>query len=141
MTAINNRVALAAICLQLLAACSTTPVSLSEATPVPPDRHLAYKQAGNNTGAVVVRRDSGIQSSMCATQILVNGQIAAYIRTGERITLHLPAGDFILGAVADSICAGGLVELRAQATPGTPQYFRVGYDSNGTFGLYATATR
>lgn len=131
---------IAAVISATLAACSTTPVSLSEATPVPQDRQLAYKQAGDNTGAVVVRRDTGIQSSVCATQILVNGRIAAYIRTGERITLHLPAGDFILGAVADSICAGGLVELRAQATPGTPQYFRIGYDSNGTFGLYATAT-
>lgn len=138
---LNSKLIAASACLQLLAGCSTTPVSLSEATPVPQDRHLAYKHAGDNTGAVVVRRDSGIQSSMCATQILVNGRIAAYIRTGERITLHLPAGDFILGAVADSICAGGLVELRAQATPGTPQHFRIGYDSNGTFGLYATATR
>lgn len=129
-----------ALCV-LLTGCATTPVPISEATPVPPTRHLAFKSPGDGTAPVVIRRDSGLQASVCATQVFVNGALAAYIRSGEIVTLHVPAGETILGAMADAICAGGLVELQVKLTPGRAAHYRIGYDTNGALGLFATATR
>jgi len=130
-----------AILLLALAGCATTPVPISEATPVPAARHLAFKSPGVGTAPVVIRRDSGFQASACATQVFVNGALAAYIRSGEIVTLHVPAGAVIFGAMADAICAGGLVEKQATLTAGTTTHFRIGYDTNGALGLYVTATR
>jgi hypothetical protein len=130
-----------AVCGMLLAGCSTTPVSIGEADPVPANRHLSFKQSARGTVPVVIRRDSGFMSSACATQVFVNGSIAAYVRSGEIVTLHIPAGNIILGAQPDGICAGGLIEREATLIPGRTAHYRIGYDHNGAIGLYATATR
>lgn len=127
--------------LLLLAGCSTSPVSISEADPVPASRHVSFKQPGAGTAPLVIRRDSGWMNSGCATQVFVNGALAAYIRSSEIVTLHVPAGNIILGVRADFICAGGLIEREVTLTAGKPAHYRIGYDTSGSLGLFATATR
>jgi len=87
------------------------------------------------------RRDAGFMSSACATRVFVNGELAAYVRAGEKVTLNISAGDIILGAQPDGICAGGLVEIEARLQAGRLTHYRIGYDHNGSLGLYRTAVR
>ncbi len=127
--------AAAALALLMLSGCSTTPISPTDASPVPPDRVLAFKQPGSGV-PLTVTRDSGFVASACAVDVYVNGAIAAHIRQGESVTFHIPAGETIVGA---QICFGALVERQAQAVPGKPLWFRISYDA--ALGLHQTATR
>ena len=88
-------------------------------------------------------RDTGITASACATSVYVNGEVAAYVRSGEKVTLNIPAGDVILGVQPDGVCGlgGGLVELEAKVQPGRLMHYRIGYDQSGSVGLYRTIER
>lgn len=90
---------------------------------------------------MLVIRDSGFNTSACDSKLTVNGQLAAYIGTSEKVTLHIPAGEVIIGVEASGICAGGLIERQAVLIAGKPAYFRVGYDTSGALGLHPTIAR
>jgi len=125
----------------LLGGCATTPVRSSEATPVASSRHLAFKQSGPNTAPVLVIRDSGMNTGACNSKLTIDGQIAAYIGTSEKVLLHIPAGEVIIGVEASGICAGGLQERQVVLSPGKPAYFRIGYDTSGALGIHPTIAR
>ena len=129
------------VAIALISGCATTPISSGQADPVPADRQLRFRAPASNTVPVSITRDSGFVSSACATRVFVNGELAAYVRAGERVTLNVPAGEVILGAQPDGICAGGLVETQAILQLGRQIQFRIGYDHNGSIGLYRTAVR
>ncbi len=126
--------------LILYVGCATTPIATRDAADVPSKRHISYKVAQSDTVPVLVKRDVGLVSSGCATRVFVNGRLAALIRAGEKVVLHIPAGEVILGAEPDRWCAGGLVEREATLSLGKPKRYRIGYDHNGSIGLFPTAT-
>jgi hypothetical protein len=132
---------LATFIFALVTGCATTPVAPSAAPHVSADKHFAFKQADITTAPVMVIRDSGFMVSACDTRITVNGQLAAQLSPGERVTLHIPAGEVFVGAEARGICAGGLVEQRVMAVAGKPLYYRVSYGSNAEFSLQQTYAR
>lgn len=121
--------------------CATTPVPDSATSSVPTDRLYAPAMARPVTGggSINVRRDSGLMGSACSTRVWINGQPAADLRTSERITIHVEAGDHIVSAQPNALCAGGLVEAQAVVRPGRTARFRVGYGTNGDFILAPTA--
>jgi hypothetical protein len=125
----------------ILSACATTPIPGGQADHVPSNRQVALGEAGPGTVPVVITRDAGLMSRACSTRVYVNGDLAVYVRAGEKVTLHLPAGDAILGAQPDGICAGGLVEIEARLQTGRSYQYRIGYDHNGSIGLYRTVAR
>ena len=129
------------IAIAILSGCATTPMPSAQAEHIPAERQLGFRSATSGTVPVIITRDSGFMSSACATLILVNGTPAAYVRAGEKVTLNIPVGDTILGAQPDGICAGGLVEVEAKLQAGKPNNYRIGYDQNGSLGLYRTAIR
>lgn len=129
------------VAIFLISGCATTPISSGQADPVPAERQLRFRGPAANTVPVTITRDSGFMSSACATRLFVNGELAAYVRAGERITLNIPTGEVILGAEPDGICAGGLVETQAILQAGRLIQFRIGYDHNGSIGLYRTSVR
>ena len=124
-----------------LAGCSTTPISNADAVPVPPERHLRYTHARAGTVPVLIKRDVGMMGSACATRVFVDGELAAYVRAGEKVILNVPTGEVVFGAEPSGICAGGLVEREARLTHGKRVQFRIGADHTGSIGLYRTATR
>ena len=63
---------------------------------VPGDRLLGFQQQSDKTGTAHVTRDVGMIGAGCLLGILVDGQLAATLDTGERATLHLPAGTHLL---------------------------------------------
>jgi hypothetical protein len=48
-------------------------------------------------------------SGACASSTRLDGQLAGYVGAGQRVALHMPAGEVIMGARPNGVCAGGLV--------------------------------
>ncbi|BCZ80306.1 hypothetical protein [Paraburkholderia terrae] len=78
----------------------STPVTAANTQPVPQDR-LYTSQAGD-FGTVTVTRDSGFTGGGVAVTVTasIDGTPAAAVRTGERATLYVPAGEHIISAKA-----------------------------------------
>lgn len=125
----------------LLVACATSPISTSQAKPVPADRLIlsTFSQPGPSTGEVIVKRDSGIGGSACSSKVFLDAKPVADLLTGEKVTLYLPEGEYLLGAFPNGICGGGLSETRASVKPNQTLLFRIGYGSNGDFYIQPTA--
>lgn len=136
--AFNRRGFLCVVALLGAPACSTTPVSQVTASP---GRAYAYQAQAPGTVPVTIVRDGGIMSAACSTEISVDGRAAGSVGAGQRITLHLPPGELIIGAQQSGLCAGGLAEREANVVAGRPMAFRIGFDHNGSMGLYRTAAR
>ena len=122
------------------AGCATTPISSQQATPVPEERQFLYRHGGADTAQVLVKRDTGFMGSACATRVYVDGKLAAYVDSGEKVIFHIPAETVIIGAEPHGICGGGLIEAVAQLSPGKQVQFRISIDQTASMGLYRTAT-
>ncbi|MBC9208193.1 hypothetical protein IBL26_15220 [Roseomonas aerophila] len=127
--------------LALLTGCASTPVPLAEARPIPPTEQRLFADPLPMTAPVIVRRDLGAGGRACATTIFVDGEAAAWINAGEVATLHVPAGEVIVGAEASGICAGALIEQAVTLTQGRPVYFRIARDEGNSLRLYRTTAR
>lgn len=131
------------ICVALigLAGCATTPIPTGSARYVPRERVLnaALLEQSDGLGQVVVKRDEGFGASACTTRIFANGIPVADIGPGEKVIFYLREGEQMLAAIANGVCAGGLVEARALVNRNHPLVYRVSYGSNGEFSLQPTA--
>src|ERR1700724_1053567 len=102
-----------------LVGCTTEPVRDSETTLVPTDRILApqYLEPAPSTGVVAVKPGPGFMSGGCKMRLLVDEQPVADLKRSERVVLHLPVGDRLLGV--RPVCplgASGLSEVAAHVT-------------------------
>ena len=123
-----------------VSACATEPVPNSEAEPVPNERIIdsSFLKHQQDYGIVVLKRDSGFKGSPCAARAFVNAKPVADIRSSEKITIYLPAGEYIFSALPGS-CSGGLFEVSGTVKPGSQLSFRIGWSSTGHFGMFPTA--
>ena len=131
---------IAASMVAFLVGCATTPIPLSEAVPVPPDRQFLFAIPVGGTAPIVITRDIGMLGTGCATRVTVDGKLAALVRSGEKVTLNIPSGTVVLGAEPDGICGGGLVEIEAKPQGAAPILFRIAADEGG-IRLYRTTKR
>jgi len=129
------------VLLVSLCGCATRPISNAEAKPVPLSRvfDVSHSTPGASTTKVIVKRDAGILGSACSTRIFLNAAPVAELDSGEKIELHLLAGEYILSAWPNGMCGGGMSESKLTLIQGKEQNFRVGYGSNGDFYLNPTA--
>jgi hypothetical protein len=82
-----------------LSGCGSTATPVAETTPAPADRVFAFQsQPDGDFGTLVVTRDRGLQGSAMGVTVTVNGTRAALLRTGERVTLYVPAGESVVSA-------------------------------------------
>lgn len=125
----------------VLAACATEPVPTSEARDVPGERLLAnnWTKPQRTTGTIIVKRDAGVIGSPCYNRVFVNGTPVADLAAGEKVTLHLPAGDHILSARPHEPCGSRLAETGTQVRTRVERTYRLGYGSNGDFFISPTA--
>ena len=126
-----------------LTACSTTPVSTKDAILIPDSKVLVdgkkYLNPSKNTGQVIVKRDSGIFGSGCATLIYIDSKSVAELDTSEKVIFNLSEGEHFIGAEPSGICVGGLSEVIANVRVGSVLVFRYGIMGNGNSGIYPTA--
>lgn len=78
---------------------------------------------------MTVVRDKAFAGSLVAYQVLIDGTVAAKLRSGEMVTLYVGAGDRIIEVRHPSPSIGAIGDsetVRAEA--GTSYYFRVNSD-------------
>lgn len=87
------------LCALALSGCMPTKQPpAAEVVPVPADRLFPIDFSNGHTGTVTITRDVGFVGSGCYLGVLVNGQMAAHLDPGERVTLELTATRHILTA-------------------------------------------
>jgi len=66
-------------------------------------------------------------------EVLFDGQPVADLKTAERVVLHLPPGDHLLGVRPVCPIGGthGLSEVAARIAPDVPLSFRIGVTAEG----------
>ena len=133
-------IGLLALSSVLLAGCSTSPVSSSQADPVPTNRLTAFqsKPAGQ-FGILIVTRDSGFTGSACNTLLFIDGQKSAAISSGETAKFYVPAGERIIGVNSTALCGGGLKERSLVMEPGGTKKYRISIDTSMSMDLSPTA--
>ena len=120
----------------MLAGCST-PVTSSDAKPVPADRIFGYqvKPQGVDFGTLVITRDTGFVGGGVAVTVSIDGKQAAALRTGERVTLYVPAGEHIL---SDVQVANTRHDHELIVKAGELKFYRISIDSAATTRLTPT---
>lgn len=125
-----------------LAGCATKPVSTQLAKNVPAERVLnssLLQQNGSDVGTVTIKRDSGFSGSACLTRVYIDGKEIADLDTSEKVVIHPSLGIHVFSAWPKGICGGGMVEVTGTVNKDNPLTYRIGYGTNGDFGLYPTA--
>lgn len=130
----------------LLPGCATDPISASAAKSVSAENRFRYADQSADTVAVTIVRDPAmiLDWSGCAARVLVNDEVAAHVGNGEKVTLHIPPGEYVLGADINTggrCCCLGLVEVEANLQLGKPRSFRIVRDGGGALGIYRTVDR
>jgi hypothetical protein len=84
-----------------IAGCATsTPIPVSQATPIPPDRLQAFQQANNvPRSEIQVTRDVSDRQSECYIGIRIDGTIGAGIGPGEVGRFYVPPGSHVVELV------------------------------------------
>lgn len=126
----------------LVAGCATSPVPMTNAVAVPPDRVLAYQKETPGTGTLLVTRDSGHTGSLCSVGLFVDGKVAALLEPGERVALHVPEGSVVVGAAyqGSGICGMGAnrQEREAIVRGGKVKKYRVSTSGDGVLDILPT---
>ncbi len=117
MKASSMKYLIGAMALVLLAGCSTSPISVDKADPVPQSRIYAFS---NKTDAqIVVTRDSGLYGAGCNYRLYIDGTLSAEFASGEVAKFGVKPGKHILGIKPSAACGGwGLVEREVQVGAG-----------------------
>lgn len=134
--------AITALFAALLAGCATSPVPIKNAVAVPPERVLAYQKDVPGTGTLSVTRDSGHTGSLCSVGLFVDGKVAALLKPGERVSLHVPAGSVVVGAAyqGSGICGMGAdrQEREAIVSGGKVKNYRISTSGDGALDILPT---
>lgn len=126
----------------LLAGCATKPVLTSQAKNVPDVRVLNSEfliSKTQNNGMVTIKRDSGFSGSACLTRVYIDGKEIADLDTSEKVVIYPTLGNHVFSAWPKGVCGGGMVEATGTVTKENSLTYRIGYGTNGDFGLYPTA--
>lgn len=130
------RILIVAVAFMVLAGCSTSPISVSEADPVPPSRLHAF--TNKNESKLIVTRDSGAFGSGVNYNILIDGKLAAEFASSEVATFGISSGKHILGIQPSTMFGGGTVhEAEVDVKPGETIRRRISLDGGG---FYLTPT-
>lgn len=135
------RLILALTSLLSLTACSSWQPDAEDIVPVPAERVLAYQQALQDAGEVVVTRDFGWRGGGCYIALMIDRELAARVHVGEVVRLQVPAGQRIVSIgtdpLDDTLC--GKLRLRreklAQVEAGQTLEYRIIVDNQIGFDI------
>ena len=127
--------------LLVLVGCATQPIATSEAKEVPNSRILASRFTAKKEGAgvVIVKRDTGFMGALCSSRVFVDGTPVADIRVGEKVTLYLSPGEYIISSNPNGVCGGGLAEIRVNFSESETSTLRIRYGTSGDYTIQSTA--
>lgn len=127
----------------LLTSCASSPVLLSNATPAPSERLLAFQEVIQGpSGTLVVTRDKGFQGSACYFGFFINDVLAARLGPSETGIFYLPSGELVLRSGYDPVgrpfCNMRNDEWTQRETilrEGEIKYFRMSIDASNKFDI------
>lgn len=125
----------------LMAGCATTPIT-NEAAKSAPDEQILNRDfltEKENTGKVIIKRDAGFMGSACFSIVYIDGKQIAYLDPAQKIELYPPVGRHIFSAQPKAACGGGMTEQEGTVESGKMIMYRIGYGTNGDYGIYPTA--
>lgn len=119
-----------------LAGCATTPISYSDATPVPKSNLLEgygkFAKANPGYSRVVVVRDSGFQGGGVPAILNIEGAPIAKFWTSESVELFLSPDTYIFGLEAGGVGWGlPYVETTFEIKPNKTYWLRISSGVNG----------
>lgn len=89
---------IALLSVLLLSACATSPVPVEQANAVPSDRvYWNVRPVQARTAKVTFVRDTGFLGGGVLFHLSINGQKAASVDTGERVSFEIDPGEYVLG--------------------------------------------
>ena len=129
--------------VSLVVGCASTPMTTNDSLLIPDSQVLPdgkkFLAQDKNSGQVIVKRDGGFTGSACFTRIYIDAKAIADLDVTQKVILNLPAGEYIVSAEPNGICAGGLTEVKATVKQGSQSVFRYGTSGNGSPSIYPTA--
>ena len=131
---------LSAAVIGTLTACSTVPVSTQSATVVPNARIYQPAYVGPATApsdaTVVFLRDSGFFGAGCSHDMYVDNVKVFAIRSGEQLTIHVPAGThFYRLETGGGMCPNVAASQEGAIAAGARHAYRILLPSDGTLRL------
>lgn len=136
-----RRIALVSALLIGISGCATEPVPTNAASPVPANRVLnaGMTKPKDGSAMLILKRDTGLNNGACTFRLSIDGQPFADIDVGEKVEIHTPPGEHILGARSNGICFAGNAETATSVKTGQSRTFRVSVGSGGELKIQPTA--
>ncbi|HBU8521295.1 hypothetical protein [Klebsiella aerogenes] len=135
-----KKIALALVIVGI-SGCATKPVTNEQAQNIPFKQILdsSFFSKKEGTGEVIIKRDSGVMGSACMTRVYLDGKEIADLDTAQKAVIYPEVGNHIFSAWPKGMCGGGMSEQSGTVTDGKTLMYRIGYGTNGDFGIYPTA--
>jgi hypothetical protein len=130
-----NTLILSAACL-LAAGCATSPSTSSSPGHALPNQ---WQSPSPNSGVLTVTRDSGFMGAACSQRIYVDGTPIADLRSGQSVTVYLPAGKHVAGVMSGGMCGGGSSSAQMVMASGGSERFRVASGQSGDLKIEPSA--
>ncbi len=108
---------------------ATVPVQGHSGLAVPPStwRTQNYRVPGDNTGLLVIQRDTGMRGAACKPGMSLNGEDIARIDVGQKLELHLNPGRYLVRANPNQNCGAALAETFVEISEGNTTSYRLGF--------------
>jgi len=132
----------AAILALSLVACATQPVSIHQASAVPPARILApqWLSQAQYTGSLIIKRDTGFMGSACTIRVFIDAVPVADLAPSEKVELFVPFGEHVVGATSNGVlCGGGTSEAAVVVRPENQKILRIASGQSGDIHLQPSA--
>ncbi|HGU6809359.1 TPA: hypothetical protein ACNAGR_005546 [Klebsiella pneumoniae] len=135
-----KKIALALVIVGI-SGCATKPVTNEQAQNIPAKQILdsSFLSKKEGTGEVIIKRDSGVMGSACMTRVYLDGKEIADLDTAQKAVIYPKVGNHIFSAWPKGMCGGGMSEQSGTVIDGKTLMYRIGYGTNGDFGIYPTA--
>ncbi|CAA0080218.1 Uncharacterised protein [Zhongshania aliphaticivorans] len=115
--------------IAILSACATSTVPTQNPTHVLAGlwKTGKYRAPGENTGLLVVTRDTGMRGGACIPIITIGKEQIAPIDQGSLLELHLPAGQHSLRAYPNRNCGASAIETLIEIEHEQVTHYRLGF--------------
>ncbi|WAH52836.1 hypothetical protein LMA04_01900 [Pseudescherichia vulneris] len=92
-----------------------------------------------DSGAVVIKRDGSFTGNACLSRVYINGKPVADLDTSQEVIVYPSPGQYVISTLPKDFCAGSMSAQSAEVDAGSTLTFRIGYATDGDFGIYPSA--
>lgn len=115
----------------LMTGCATAPTPIADARPTHQERIYYRAPEGKSLATTVFIRDTGLAGSAIYQNLIINEERAASIDVGEKTTLQLPPGEYVLAVSPTDLFGNSApfaIDQKLEA--GKTYYYRILTDGN-----------